>query len=110
MIKVRVDKVRGCSYKGYIEVADLNEEQLAVLGLTNTTDLSVDVEGDFSVGGSSDDVQILEISCYAFNGLNDLELNEDNADIDDLVEQIRNEADGAYLDHMVAISDFADMD
>ncbi len=108
MIKVHVEKVRGCSFKGYVDTSDLTEEQKLILGLEDEE--SVDVEGDFSVGGSSDDVQILEISCYAINDLNDLELDDDNADIDGLVEQIRDEADGAYLDHCIAMTDFADMD
>lgn len=111
MIKVRIERVKGSSFKGYVEVADLTETQLETLGLTRDTDeLSVDVEGDFSVGGSSDDIQIIELSCYAVNGLNDLELNDENADMDDLAEQIRDNADEAYLDHMVAMGDWCDSD
>lgn len=110
MIKIHVESVKGSSYKGYVETAELTQEQLLILGLVDTDLLSVDVEGDFSVSGSIDDVQILEISCYAVEGLNELELNDENADIDDLVEQVRANADEAYLDHCIAMSDFVDME
>lgn len=115
MIKVRVEKVKGCSFRGYIETSELTAEQLSWLGVKEDGNdfnypLSIDVEGDFSVSGSSDDIQIIEISCFAINGLDDLELNDDNADMDDLVEQIRDNADEAYLDHCIAMNDFVDMD
>lgn len=87
MIKVRVEKVKRGYFKGYVEAADLTQEQRDLLHLGDY--LSCDVEGEFSYGGASDDIQIIEISCYAYNDIHDLKLTADLIDEDDLVEQVR---------------------
>ncbi len=89
MLKVTLESVRGLSFKGYINVCDLSETQKAELAIgTDFSAFTVEVEGDFSVCGEMDDGQIDDISCYAFNGIHDLDLNEENADIDSLCEAI----------------------
>jgi hypothetical protein len=92
MLKIRIEKIKGLSFEGYINVEDLSPEQAAELHLTDDVS-TVEVVGDFDIYGDTDDVQIDNISAAAFNDIFDLELTEDNCDFDDLVDQLHDKAD-----------------
>lgn len=90
MLKIHLERVKGTTFKGYVEVADLTPAQLEELHIPADTDLlSVDVMGDYDFEVYRGEVTIIGVSAFAYEGIHELELTQDNADLDGLMDDIQ---------------------